>query len=360
MYLKKSTSLTFDILRLIAALFVAFFHCFQIWFSTNNKLFNVFSELAHFAVIIFFVLSGYLIGYTTTNNNRGIKKYMIARFSRLYSVLIPVLIITFVIEKLMGFIASSVIINLSREMSILRYIISGLFLNEIWFFSAAPPINSPLWSLSFEFWFYMIFGFWFFRKKNKVLFTVLLIAAILISGPKILSMFPIWLFGMLAFKLPKPEIKKSKIPLIIITAISAIIILFKMDALPYEIGHKPLFFAGQFLKDWVLGFFIGFVFWLLPLTNKPQKSKVGIKKFRKISDLTYTIYLMHLPFLYLFKSLITYEKGNSLQFFIVFSLVIISSMGIGVLLENKRDFWTKLFKNLFYKKKELKFFNNKF
>jgi peptidoglycan/LPS O-acetylase OafA/YrhL len=40
----------------------------------------------------------------------------------------------------------------------------GLFVNELWLFSAAPPLNGSLWSLSFEFWYYAIFGLWFFRK----------------------------------------------------------------------------------------------------------------------------------------------------------------------------------------------------
>jgi hypothetical protein len=59
-----------------------------------------------------------------------------------------------------------------------------------------------------------------------------------------------------------------------------------MPAVPFEIGNKPLFFAGQFLKDWLLGLLLGFVFWLFPLTDTFQKSTTSIKKFRKISDLT--------------------------------------------------------------------------
>ena len=74
MYLSKSTSLILDILRLSAALTVAFFHCFLLMFTKNNSTISFFSDLAHFSVIIFFVLSGYLIGYTTTNNNRGFEK----------------------------------------------------------------------------------------------------------------------------------------------------------------------------------------------------------------------------------------------------------------------------------------------
>src|SRR6187402_917304 len=248
MYLTKATSVIFDSLRLAAALTVAYYHCFLLWFPEMNHFHKIFSELAHFSVIIFFVLSGYLIGYTTTNNNRGLKKYLVARFSRLYSVLIPVLIIMFGIEQLIIFVDYASIASITRGMSLPRYIISGLYLNEIWFFSAAPALNAPLWSLSFEFWFYILFGLWFFRQKNNWQLTGLLILSILIAGPKILSMFPIWLFGMLAFKLPKPNFKYSGVLFGLVAIILTFYVLFQMPAFPFEIGNKPLFFAGQFLK----------------------------------------------------------------------------------------------------------------
>jgi peptidoglycan/LPS O-acetylase OafA/YrhL len=355
MYLTKTTSLTFDILRLIAALTVVYFHCFELWFPKNHSFYPFFSELAHFAVIIFFVLSGYLIGYTTKNNNRGLRKYFVARFSRLYSVLIPVLFITYGIEQLIGIIGydtSNMV--MSRGWSLPRYILSGLFMNEVWFFSAAPPINAPLWSLSFEFWFYIIFGFWFFSKKNEWKLKILLVLSMLIAGPKIISMLPIWLCGMLAFKIKKLNFKSSLIPFILLILALLYLVLFYMPALPSVMGKEPLFFAGQFLKDWVLGALLGVLFWLLPLTNTFQKSTQSIMKFRKIADLTYTIYLIHLPLLYLFKVLINYEQTNVYQYFIVSTLVIIISSGVGFLLESKRQFWNWLFDNISSKIRQIK------
>ena len=351
MYLTRSTSLILDILRLAAALTVAYYHFFLLLFSKNNYFLEIFSDLAHFSVIIFFVLSGYLIGYTTTNNNRGLKKYLTARFSRLYSVLFPVLIIMFVIEKTIGFINYSSIAGLTRGMSIVRYIMSGMFLNEIWFFSAAPPLNAPLWSLSFEFWFYIVFGLWFFRQKNNWKLTALFILSILISGPKILTMFPIWIFGMLAFKLPKIKIKKGRTIIIAILSIVTLFVLFKMPALPFEIGTKPMYFAGQFIKDWLLGLLLGTLFWLLPLIQIKQESSPLINRFRKLADLTYTIYLIHLPLIYLFIQFIDLNKINLVRFFIYSSLIIIISGSLGYVLESKRKFWNLLFEKLFSKLK---------
>ncbi len=352
MYLSKSTSLILDILRLSAALTVAFFHCFLLMFTKHNSTISFFSDLAHFSVIIFFVLSGYLIGYTTKNNNRGLKKYLIARFSRLYSVLIPVLIIMFIIEKLIGIINYTSILGISRGMTLIRYIMSGFFLNEIWFLSAAPPINAPLWSLSFEFWFYLIFGLWFFRQKKNWIHTLLFIIAVLIAGPKILSLFPIWIFGMLAFKLPKLKIKGYILILYLSLILSlSFLVLFKMPALPFEIGTKPLYFAGQFIKDWTLGLLLGVFFWLLPLSSTKQESSTLVVKFRKLADLTYTIYLIHLPILYLIIQVININNINIFQFFIYSGIILILSGSLGYLLESKRNFWNLLFEKIFSKLK---------
>jgi peptidoglycan/LPS O-acetylase OafA/YrhL len=124
-----------------------------------------------------------------------------------------------------------------------------------------------------------------------------------------------------------------------------------MPAIPFEIGNKPLFFAGQFLKDWVLGLLLGFVFWLFPLTDKIQKSTPAINKFRKVADLTYTIYLIHLPILYLLKVIFDYKQADLAQYFIVSSIMLILASSIGFLLESKRHFWTNLFEKIFYRQK---------
>jgi peptidoglycan/LPS O-acetylase OafA/YrhL len=150
-----STSVVLDSLRIAAALTVLVFHLFYHWFEKLNITHKL-DQAAHMAVVVFFVLSGYVIAYTTTVNNRGGLKYMQARFSRLYSVVIPALIITAVCEIIIHMYSPALQAHFSRGTSWPRYIISGLFINEIWFFSAAPPVNGPLWSLSYEYNFWLL------------------------------------------------------------------------------------------------------------------------------------------------------------------------------------------------------------
>ncbi len=97
-----------DFLRATAALLVLFAHTRLDWYFLDIgvvaqpglflKLFYFITELGHEAVVIFFVLSGFLIGGSLVDSiQRGsfdLVRYLIARFVRIYIVYIPALVIT--------------------------------------------------------------------------------------------------------------------------------------------------------------------------------------------------------------------------------------------------------------------------
>ena len=72
----RSTSIFLDALRLLAALIVFASHASYILFHASIWI------PGHLAVMIFFVLSGYVIAYTTFRRPCTPKEYAIARFSR--------------------------------------------------------------------------------------------------------------------------------------------------------------------------------------------------------------------------------------------------------------------------------------
>ncbi|UOG74829.1 acyltransferase [Hymenobacter tibetensis] len=345
--INANSSLFLDAIRLGAALLVAIFHAHSMWFPSEDNAATPLHNLAHAAVVVFFALSGYVIAYTTTVNNRGLHQYMQARFSRLYSVVIPALIITGIAEIVVSSAAPELHDMYSRGASLPRYLLSGSFLNEIWFMSAAPPMNTPLWSLGYEFWYYMIFGLWFFRSAGWKS-TALLIAACVIAGPKILLMMPIWLAGFAAYRLPKLRISTSMSWLILgvlIVATSFSVVYFPI--LPYTIGAPPLYFTNQFLTDWVNGFLFSIALWFLPLSTYSVPAKSWVSWFRKLADLTFPIYILHTPLLILSRYISDYQKYNITQMWQCVAVVLITSALIGVVLEKQRPMWTKLFKNLF-------------
>ncbi|MBD2491106.1 acyltransferase [Aulosira sp. FACHB-615] len=197
-------------LRGYAAIAVALFHVFAFKnvldpaYSPNEYLGQL--QPGHAAVMLFFMLSGYVIGLTNTTefSGKSVKNYLIRRAIRIIPIYWIVVIFSFLCHPVDQF--TTVIGNL-------------FFLQQVF----VPTItnNASLWSLTYEVGYYFLFLFiWFFKPK---LITVLSISlAISIFGwfspylPPILQLFCsfvsgwiFWITGLwLAWKIrPQPSHK---------------------------------------------------------------------------------------------------------------------------------------------------------
>ncbi len=90
--LAPATSFFLDALRVLAAFSVFFTHVAQLWYPRNYTPFE--DRFGARSVIIFFVLSGYVISYATFRREREPRAYVVARLSRLYSVAAPAIVLT--------------------------------------------------------------------------------------------------------------------------------------------------------------------------------------------------------------------------------------------------------------------------
>jgi peptidoglycan/LPS O-acetylase OafA/YrhL len=339
-----SPSIFLDTLRICAAFTVLFIHAFDTWFPSQAFDQSKPGDPSHAAVIVFFVLSGFVIAHTTLSKNRGGMQYAQARLTRLSSVVIPALVITALAAYIIGNINPAMLLVYSRGFSGFRYIISGLFMNEFWFYSAAPPLNIALWSLSFEFWYYTIFGLWFFRKPGVKSLLVAL-AVCMFAGPKILLMMPIWLAGYMAYRLPRPSLSAKRAWLFVFTGIfAACLVVIFVPGFPYKIGHKPLYYANQFVTDWLVGIFVGAALWVVPTGDSLGTRSKWANWFRNIADLTFPLYVLHYPLLILWRCLFGFRINDAVQFWEATISVMTVSFFIGVILEKQRFLWSQLFK----------------
>ncbi|MCY7421223.1 MAG: acyltransferase [Chitinophagaceae bacterium] len=337
------TSIILDLLRLGAALTVFFSHAEDLWYPIKKHNPNEPFDGAHTAVIIFFVLSGYVIGLSTSNNNRGFSHYAQARLSRLSSVLIPALVVTAIVEIGVYFLSPSLKAEFSRGFSLPRYFITGAFINEIWFFSSAPPINRPLWSLSFEFWYYAIFGLFYFKGAGKKSLILPLLAC-LIAGPKILLMMPIWLLGYFAYRIPKQAISKStSIVLMIIAFILAGLAVRYLVPFPYPLGTYPFHFASQFLTDFVIGCCFAFGLWVMPGFHEVPINNRIVSWVRKWADLTFPIYVFHFPLFILWQALFS-NNPVFYNVWVAILFVLLTCSVLGLMLDKQRKYWNMFFK----------------
>jgi peptidoglycan/LPS O-acetylase OafA/YrhL len=343
-------SLLLDSLRLGAALVVLLWHAQDMWFPAVAHDPSAAGNPAHVAVVVFFVLSGFVIAFTSSAKHRTLSDYMEARLSRLWSMVIPALIVTALVECVVRIDANPALLgDYVRGPFLPRYLLAGTFLNELWFFSAAPPSNIALWSLSFEFWYYVIFGVWFCTGRGWKSCAFALIACV-IAGPKILAMMPIWIMGCAAYWLPRPKIGRhvawagTGLMLVAAAGIAA-----SLKPMPFAVGQAPLYFANQFLTDWAIGLLVSVGLWIIPASpaQGPRVSQAWVDRMRACADLTFPIYVLHYPLLVLFRVVFGTRLNDPSQYALAVASVLLVSTVLGVWLEKLRPVWTRQIRKLF-------------
>ncbi|NGO00123.1 acyltransferase [Grimontia sp. S25] len=210
----------FDFLRIICAIIVFLGHFRAVLAPTYSelyspdiatKIFYFISGFGHQAVIIFFFFSGYFIHGTIKrgidNNEFYFSYYLLNRFFRFFIVLLPVLIITFFLDSIalsyssvyhLGEVDGSVPPKEKVDISLIIFIINLLSLQEL--IGSHFGSNSPLWSLSFEFVYYLLWPFIiFFFLKRSVFFPILVVFAIYLINEKVILLLPCWMIGALFY-----------------------------------------------------------------------------------------------------------------------------------------------------------------
>ena len=200
--MNKGFSVYLDAVRFIAALGVFASHYVYVrWtggFFPEPLINAVFPTGADF-VMVFFVLSGFVIAYTVDAKDNAWESYAFNRATRIYSVAVPAIFLTFLFDRVgLAFNAADYDGWWYADHSIWELLVRGLtFSNEFWRWPFRLGSNGPYWSLGYEIWYYVLFGiFMFGRGWTRI--AALAMVAILI-GPGILMLSPIWLLGVLLF-----------------------------------------------------------------------------------------------------------------------------------------------------------------
>jgi peptidoglycan/LPS O-acetylase OafA/YrhL len=218
-----------DLVRALSGLVVFFSHFCQIFllpFFGKTPTIEFFLESSRYAVMAFFVLSGYLIAMSAEKNIKtsngadfDASKYAIKRFVRIY----PPLLFSVLLVFLIWLLIHSFDLNGAKSFYIpgdrfelprssfefsFRSAISTLL--QIYAFAPGDYLsaNGPLWSLSYEVGFYIYFAlllksFFVFRKRNfKKLSLLIPATALLLWSPVHFNRglffyyFSIWLLGL--------------------------------------------------------------------------------------------------------------------------------------------------------------------
>lgn len=313
--MSKATSVFLDLLRLIAALVVFVDHCAEFWYPDAAVFMG---KMGHGAVVVFFVLSGYVITFSTLKKGLDPKRYMLGRLSRLYSVVIPALLITLFLQKLGTAWHPEFYYQHGRGHDVLRYTLAGFYLQNIWMLNASPTTNGPFWSLSYEFWYYALFGAAIFITRLRIKVASLLLIS-LIVGPNILLLMPCWLLGVALYVWHRKTTISFWPALIgfLLAVCGAILLVMVVPGFPYTIGSPPMFFSGSFLTDWLTAGCLAAAIWFFDAAFRSWKPPaLFCETIESGASHTFSLYLYHYPLLAFaaatvsFNPLIPYQAGS--------------------------------------------------
>jgi peptidoglycan/LPS O-acetylase OafA/YrhL len=222
---------TLDFLRWTSALAVLIGHVRIFLFpplesiahaGVGLKAFYLVTGFGNQAVMLFFVLSGFLVGGRAVEKlSQGTFRmgdYLADRISRLYPVLIASLVLTAVLDTAgIGWLHDAN--RYETDFPMLRGLVNydlrqqfslGTFLANLFMLQGIATLpfgtNGPLWSLSMEFWYYILFPLLllpFFQgcaklRWKSIGFLVPVLVLLAVNGPDYYALFLVWLLGVAA------------------------------------------------------------------------------------------------------------------------------------------------------------------
>ncbi|WP_082209067.1 acyltransferase [Novosphingobium sp. B-7] len=320
--MSKGLSSFFDASRWIAALMVLIYHVrLLILLSPNQtevrgvlfKLIYFVTGFGHAAVMIFFVISGYLVGGLTVTRlpERGfhLARFAAHRASRIYTVLIPALVLGGLLDLIgLRFLNQDAIYNAGATSPIasLQFVVADnlnirTFLGNILMLQTLDGSivhvfgsNGPLWSLAYEWWYYCLFAAVMVAATRRhvvarVVGAVVFVVIITNLPHEIIMLAPIWFMGIMACLYNRSNLWKPPFWLGLVIMFSVLTYVRIQHPSTGASGGSQLVFA---FNDFIVG--LGFAIATVACSNRQRPLAFGVLH-RTLADFSYSTYLFHFP-----------------------------------------------------------------
>ena len=320
-----------DGLRGAAALMVVWYHVFEGFAFAEGSAIDVFNH-GHLGVDFFFILSGFVISYAyddrwnaTSSQRMGIGNFFKRRLIRLHPMLVMGAIIGCITFLLQGSV------KWDGSETPLGYVIMALALTMLFIpaYSGAPyevrgngemfPLNGPSWSLFFEYIGNILYALFIHKLSTKALTVLTLVSGALwawfvttdvsgygmvgvgwafdtmnLCGGFLRMMFPFTL-GMLMARNFKP----IKVRGIFWIAIATMFALFSVPYIPADLFPWAEGICINSLYEFLCILLVfPTIVWLAASGTTSDMISTKICTF--LGDISYPLYIVHYPVMYLF------------------------------------------------------------
>lgn len=318
-----------DAIRGVAALAVLAYHVRYNFFVDYSqlpqttwaaRLFYTATSFGHDAVVVFFVLSGYLISGSILKDLRGgtwsWRRYLLNRTTRLYVVLVPGLLMTVFWDQLgMRLFAGHPVYTGAPQAWIHNFFPVAeratpvIFFKNLAFLHAiagtpAYGTAGSLWSLTYEFAYYLIFpaalcAVWpGVRWPQRAAFAVITLLLANHFGNAILLAFPIWLLGFALQLLPRAEFLQRRMSDGVVAGVGAAMV--AGIAATHLSPVRDLLGGDVQNVDYLTGVICALgLFVVLHDRRAVEKETPGlyVRLAAATANISYTLYVVHLTFL---------------------------------------------------------------
>ena len=319
-----------DALRGIAALMVVIFHLFEI-FSGGDHQKQIINH-GYLAVDFFFVLSGFVIGYAYDDrwSKMTLKDFFKRRLIRLH----PMIVMGMLIGGIAFYFSYSPNlfpgINNIPYWKLLLVTLVGFFLFplpnsfDIRGWAEMYPTNGPAWSLFYEYVANIFYGLFLKKLSNKIIFILSAIAAVALIYLTIFGengdviggwsldakqiqigltrlSYP-FLAGLLVSRIFKPTSIKNAF------LWCSLLVVFIL-AFP-RIGGNYHWINGLY-ESLVIIFAFPLIVYMG--ASGEIKGKISRKIGNFLGEISYPIYIIHYPFIYIFSAYVVDKKPSMLE-----------------------------------------------
>jgi peptidoglycan/LPS O-acetylase OafA/YrhL len=354
LYSKSANQIKFiDGLRGLAALYVMIGHCrWLLWegyesFLSHKSNYSYLSKAlvyflatfkyGHEAVMFFFVLSGFVIHYKYSvklSEDAFLSfeyfNYIGRRIKRLVPPLLFAILLTCLLDNIGLYLNFPIythttaysLINQSigNSLDITTVISTIFFLQNVW-----KPVygsNAPLWSLMYEWWFYMLYPLLFWVNKRSSWLSLGVSAILVFIGSRlsfvpllspVLQMLFCWWLGVLLADVYTQRIKiPVHIPYLLMLLLP-LLLLFPThfpNAVKMDVWWSIVFFSALFI--------------MLYLQQKGTNF-ILLNKLQWLGECSFSLYVTHFPIVvFMCGALLKYNNGAlpSQQYYIFIAILI--------------------------------------
>ncbi len=285
------------------------------------------------------MLSGYVISATLRPNETGLY-FAIRRISRIYSVAVPAIFLSWAIDSAVTDLNIATVSHGYQLGKPWAYISLALtFSGDSW--NLAEPVfsNGAYWSLNYEVWYYVAFGITTFARGAWRITALFLMLAM--TGLKLWLLFPVWLGGVMVARLQQVKRLPKGQARLLVAASMTMIVFVKVYQCEQPINDFSRGLSGEMIavslrySQWFLGdYLIGGL--TMALVYALGSAEVRFPRFLRqpivgLASVSFSLYLLHGPLLMLFEGLL---PGHGL---LTILLSLAFSLALGALIEPQKD-----------------------